>query len=82
MRKIIRLKKASFYYHVTRKNFGDSIVLYPKHITGADEREPDIKRICVAPTISGCFAAIHNDEAEYNIYRTKNRIINFLWYFI
>lgn len=75
MRKIIKSKVSIYYYHVTPKNLGSSYIFVPRKIVDADEREPDIKRVCVAPSISCCFSAIYpNGYSEYFVYRTKNKV--------
>jgi len=75
MAKYKKTQKRSFYYHVTRENMGSKIVLSPRAIRCCDTREPDLDRICVSPTISGCFAAISIGSGEYNVYRTKDRVL-------
>jgi len=80
MRKIRKSKIAKFYYHVTSLNLGKNKLFKPKRILGCDCREPDLERICVAPTISGCFAAIYVDGRKYNVYRTKKKVKAHLTY--
>ncbi len=80
MRKLRRTKTAQYFYHVTPRSLGKSYTFKPKDIMGCDYREPDIKRVCVAPTISGCFAAIHTGYGNYNVYRTKRKVKAYITY--
>ena len=72
-----RMSLPNFLFHVTtKKSWGKQVQLTPRK-TGKNRAigEPEIKRICVAPTISRCFIAIPYEETEtYYIYRTLRKV--------
>jgi len=68
-----------FYYHVTpKKNWKSRMTLFPRSTDECEERpveEPDLARICVAPTIEQCLVAICvNSWSSYKIYRTVRKV--------
>lgn len=63
-----------YWYHVSPGFKGREVLFRPRHIERAGPDEPDMKRICVAPTIWECFGAIHPLETAYYIYRTKHKV--------
>jgi len=71
-------------YHVTERQWPEEIELKPMRTSdipgcGRDEEEPDTARICVAPTIAGCFTAICQNLCHcgdtYYIYRTRKKFL-------
>ena len=80
MRKLRKTKKAQYFYHVTPKNLGEKYVFKPQKIRGADYREPDIKRTCVADSIAKCFSAINIVSCDYNVYRTVKPVRAYITY--
>lgn len=66
-----------FYYHITREDWGDSVILWPQD-EGKNRAwdEPKIGRTCVAPSIQLCFCAIDADRNMF-AYRTKNPLTGF-----
>ena len=67
------MDKNRYWYFVTQMEYGDEVVLKPRHIENASDSEPDFKRICVAPTAAHCMSAIGLYVGELNIYRTKRK---------
>lgn len=45
-----------------------------------DEREPEIERICVAPTLSGCLSAINFYYQTLRVYRTMEKVESYVPY--
>jgi len=59
-----------YYYHISYLEWGDSITLRPRSKGPCRaESEPNIPRICVAPSILLCLCAV---SAEANVYRTES----------
>ncbi len=44
-------------YHISRKYLGKSPILHPRTPISCPDSEPDTPRICVCPTIAGCYRA-------------------------
>lgn len=70
---------ARFYYHVTNQDFGKEVVLIPrKYGDNRSDEEPQLPRICVAPTIEGCLISLGLNcidvDKQLNIYRTKYKV--------
>jgi hypothetical protein len=70
---------SEFYYHITNKLWPKKIKLHPR-VRGKNRSplEPNIKRICVSDTISGCLASIgpcYNFHDQLYVYRTYRKII-------
>ena len=66
-----------YLYHITKANWwGEKITLFPRAY--GDNRsfdEPNVSRICCAPTIENCLIAIPIEEFEIvNVYRTMNKV--------
>jgi len=64
------------HFHVTEKDWGDKITLYPRQ--NGDFRpanEPKTPRICVAPTIAQCLLALGGaiDVPTLNVYYTHSK---------
>jgi len=76
-----KVPEKQFYYHITDKDFGEVILLKPRH-TNDDtphrppyNEAPDVARICVSPTIAHCLAALPlYILKDYKVYRTKRKI--------
>lgn len=70
------MDKKGYWYHITEKNWSSTILLKPIQFGdnwGSDEDGPP--RICVAPTIEQCFAAVPYSEyknSDYKVYKTKH----------
>ena len=68
-----------YWYHISSKIEGTEVLLTPiDNESGCNrcEDEPDVKRTCVAPTISQCLTAVPYHLCEtFNVYRTKNRVL-------
>jgi hypothetical protein len=64
--------KPRIWYHVTWKDLGDFVVLEPRNpgIPG----EPDIPRICVAPNVRCCLAAVGFIIETMHVYVTTEPI--------
>ena len=67
--------KPKIFYHISKKDLGAKVKLLP--LDSNDPRtvdrggsEPDVSRICVAPTIAGCLGAILLCPKKHYIYRT------------
>lgn len=73
----------NYYFHVTnRQDWGKEIVLFPLGNDDSDNRcyrEPNIPRICVAPTVAGCVSAVcpilSASSRDALIYRTKYKVV-------
>lgn len=75
MRKLRRTLIPRYYYHITRQFFwGEKITLYPQPPTCFADGEPDFPRICVAPTVPQCFAAISLGLFSMYVYRTLEKV--------
>jgi hypothetical protein len=72
-------KRKRYWYHVSTTLKDKYITLIPWSGTASSNRsstEPQGKRICVAPTIEQCIAAVPYILAEkFNIYRTRKPTI-------
>jgi hypothetical protein len=64
-----RKTKLEYWYHVSCKNHGQQIVFTPReikyHFGGG---EPSYPRVCVAPSVAECLAAIRHDIGSSNLY--------------
>ena len=81
--KMRKTKTPRYYYHITTKDWGDSIVLKPIGNSESFSRpfdEPKIRRTCVAPTVCHCIVAIGMDDCVYNVYRTKEKVLAYFPY--
>lgn len=68
--------KPFHFWHVTEKEWGSSVLLYPRHSHDCERRpgeEPNTPRICVCPTVAQCLAAIPVGEYPLNVYRTARK---------
>lgn len=64
-----------YWYHVTdTKHWGESIILNPRIPVRLGEDEPQIERICVAPTVAQCISAVRPEESFLCIYRTATPV--------
>lgn len=67
-----------FYYHITTKAWPDELTLSPrKYGVNRGEDEPNISRICVAPTVEGCLTALGScltGSSNIYIYRTVRKV--------
>lgn len=77
-----KTKIPQYYYHITDKYLGDKVTLNPIDSFDSNKRadgEPEIARICVAPTPQQCLVAIpYWNRQSYYIYKTtskKNTVI-------
>jgi len=64
-----------FYYHISTSYFGDKVILYPR--TWGCHRptsEPNIKRICVAPSVPHCLSSVPLSKSKIYVYRTYRKI--------
>ena len=70
------MKRKQYLYHITSKDWVEEVTLVPKRYGfNRDDREPNIARICTAPTIEGCLIALHIlDMYHINVYRTKGKV--------
>lgn len=62
------------YYHISECDHGSKFEMHPRIPYSSFTGEPDIKRICVSPTVFQCICAVPNRFRENNklyIYRTK-----------
>lgn len=65
----------NFYYHVTTNDCWDhSVWLKPRITNRADCDEPTVPRICVCPTVAGCFIAACYTEGYKRVYRTRRKV--------
>lgn len=67
-------EKRKFYF-VTDIDFGESYSILPKiPLNRKFEENDDVPRICVAPTVYGCLAAIENIEIGgcYRVYECES----------
>lgn len=64
-----------YFYHVTDNSlWGDLIRLEPRVTYRCDPREPEVSRICVCPTVVGCFMGACYSEGYSRVYRTKRKV--------
>lgn len=63
--------KPRFWYHVSQKNIGYKAYFEPREIYVAGESIRP--RICVAPTVAHCLAAVSHKKDVY-IYRTYRKV--------
>lgn len=81
MRKIRRVKKASYYYHISSNVcLPENYTFKPRIPYTCGETEPDIKRVCVSSSISKCLAAIVDPSGELFVYKTKRKVKPFCSY--
>jgi len=73
-----RTKEKKYWYHCTKKDFGEEMTFEPR---GWGEHrcdeEPKISRTCVGPKISNCIVALPfcmYEDFEISVYRTKNKV--------
>lgn len=70
------MEKKRHWYFITDRWFGESTKLSPRHILNAGDGEPELKRICVAPTAAHCFSAIGSfGGSRMYVYQTKRKVI-------
>lgn len=76
---VLRLvRQPQQYYHISDKYLGNACVLKPRLPRFANEDEPPIKRVCLAPTPEGAVTgaglfAIDDDDVAY-LYQTEKII--------
>jgi hypothetical protein len=64
-----------YFYHVTdNSNWANEIRLKPRITSRCDQNEPEVFRICVCPTVVGCFMAACYTEGYHRVYRTKRKV--------
>lgn len=67
-----------YWYHISTTLMDKQVYLTPRDNSRSSNRspsEPNDKRICVAPTIAHCIAAVPYMPGErYTIYRTRRRM--------
>ena len=68
--------KPRIWYHATCKDLGSYVVLEP-HIPYV-YREPDIPRICVAPNVRCCLAAVPCLDEHMHVYVTTEPIMAYM----
>lgn len=68
----------NYYYHVTLQDWPAKIRLRPR-LSGENRSpsEPNIKRICVAPTMAQCIVALDRTmlNGPIKFYRTREKVI-------
>ncbi len=67
-----RWTQPQFWYHVSRRDLGPRVALEPRRIDNPPE--PKRLRICVAPTVAQCLAAIDCYSLKAVVYRTANKV--------
>lgn len=73
-----RKTKSEYWYHVSGRNHGKKVTLIPKSVdyhTG--NGEPNYPRVCVAPSVAECLAAIRhgiNGCLSLHVYRTEIKV--------
>lgn len=67
------VKKKAHYYHLSPKDFGDSIIFHPRNRMYGGEA-PKVGRICVAPSFTHCLSAIFFIQKEAYLYRTLKKV--------
>jgi len=73
-----RLTKPKLWYHISHVDLGDTVEFSPRQIH--EEGEPRRARICVAPTVAHCLAAIKLFRGPYSIYRTRDPVVAYYPY--
>lgn len=81
-KKEVALGCSDFYFHLTTRKWPEKIRLKPMRYDDIpsshrcdDCYEPDLKKICVAPTIAGCLSAILPCvTGELAIYKTARKV--------
>lgn len=64
-----------YFYHVSENTrWEHSVWLKPRVVNRADGDEPTVPRICVAPTVAGCFVGACYTEGYKRVYRTKHKV--------
>jgi hypothetical protein len=66
-----------YWYHISCTLKQNNVKLFPR-VEGfnRDEREPSIKRICVAPSIEQCITAVPYFLGDhFEIYKTKHKVV-------
>jgi hypothetical protein len=64
-----------YFYHVTdNPNWAFSVRLSPRITNRCDQDEPPVPRICVCPTVAGCFMAACYTEGYRRVYRTRKKV--------
>ena len=70
-------KPKRYWYHVSQTLTGKEVKLVPRRF--GDNRstdEPPVARVCVAPTIEQCMAAVpYSSWCSFQVYRTKNKVV-------
>jgi len=76
--RIYRTRIPEYYYHVTRRRWGNLVTLKPRS-DGYNRalEEPDIARICVGPSVAYCLASTIVPKRGLNVYRTKSRVLGY-----
>ena len=57
-------------YHVTDDYHGSVMEVIRRHPEYMAEEEPEVPRLCVSPTVAGCFAAGFFRDVDCHVYRT------------
>lgn len=65
---------ARYWYFITQKDMGDKMSLYPRCPINKCDEEPELRRICVAPTAAHCMTAITLYAGDIFIYRTRRKV--------
>ena len=72
-----KAKGLQYFYHVTPENWLNKKILSPQKPLLMDEREPEIERICVAPTLTGCISST-GVCPNMRVYRTTEAVQGFI----
>jgi len=77
LKKFKKTKKPRYYYHITdNMSWTKNILLKPrKSGPKRDYDEPDVHRICVAPSVAHCFASTVVNYYTMKVYRTRHKVI-------
>lgn len=67
--------EARYWYFITQVDMGDNMSLKPRCPQNKCDEEPDLRRICVAPTAAHCMTAItlYAHHKVY-VYRTRRKV--------
>lgn len=63
-----------YWYFITEEDMGDKMSLTPRTPYRMGDDEPNLKRICVAPTAAHCFSAINIYSPLVHVYRTLREV--------
>lgn len=78
MRRLSRCVTPRFFYHITDQPWDDIVTLHPRvdgYYRGEDE--PEVARICVAPSLFHCVLAIpynRHKKEPYKLYVTAEKV--------